>query len=394
MANICHTGCGDLRNVIKTVTCIPQCYKGKVRIVINDKDFDAIARAFIILTYILCHDNTDQVAENTIHLWYSAFIPDSLDDWIRGTLYPRVLHEARVFQAKYGVTPNVIERLFVDKRVGNCMKPVYRELPNTPGILFLTLAYSDWPNLASYLQRELPLDEAISARNAVVACESRRDSRERYLFRQPPAERQVHVNFMESGILAPFSRPLYCYTKPNVKGVKFDRILLPEEETHSYVVPDGIEMWPAAYLKPENPYSTIIAPCRVPPDKRRKMNTNDCRSGLEELLEDVNIAGPDAKEEHIRVTTPLWDPVELLRYERPPGIEDLESCFKVSISENHFQGSWQDSGVQRKPYNTIAIPWPYVLLPDEDDYNADIEREDRYPAIRYTEWCLPRMALR
>ncbi|KAK6952860.1 hypothetical protein Daesc_005155 [Daldinia eschscholtzii] len=183
--------CGDLRNVIKTVTCIPQCYKGKVRIVINDKDFDAIARAFIILTYILCHDSTDQIAENTIHLWYSAFIPDSLDAWIRGTLYPHVLHEARVFQARHGVKPNVIERLFVNKRV-------------------------DWPNLASYLQRELPLDEAISARNAVVACESRRDSRERYLFRQPPAERQVHVNFMESGILAPFSRPLYCYTKPNV----------------------------------------------------------------------------------------------------------------------------------------------------------------------------------
>jgi hypothetical protein len=35
---------GDLRNVIKTIASLPQSYTGKPSIVVNDVDFDIVAR--------------------------------------------------------------------------------------------------------------------------------------------------------------------------------------------------------------------------------------------------------------------------------------------------------------------------------------------------------------
>ncbi|KAI1808729.1 hypothetical protein F4811DRAFT_559117 [Daldinia bambusicola] len=381
--------CGDLRNVMTTVVGIPQSYQGKIRIVINNKDMDTVFRAYIMLTYILWHDNAATAAEDTLHLWYSAFLPDSLAYWIRGPLYQYVAKETEILQRNNGLGPSHMKKLFVKKGVSKCRSRMARELSEIPAAVNLTLGYSDWPCLANYLQRDLPPDEAKSAREAIVASKTRQDYRERFLYRQPHGERPVHVKFTEHGILAPFGRDLSLYTKPNIhikRGEQFDRILLPEENTHSYIMLESIPMWPAAQLKPWNRRSTIIAPCRIPPNERRKLNTNDCRVTLEEVKKHLGM-GPD--------TQPLlashgWDPSVLLSHEllvQGQSYEALTPKFIRDISENHFKWKWQDKDLYEKDH-TIVEEWPYLGKLGGQDTNLDLCFEDRYPAVRYTEWFL------
>ncbi|KAL7619904.1 hypothetical protein AAE478_010451 [Parahypoxylon ruwenzoriense] len=78
--------CGDLRNVMMTVNAIPDDYTGKFKIVISDKDFDIVGRNFLILAYLIAETNVTLATENTIHLWYSAFVPESADTRIRQIL--------------------------------------------------------------------------------------------------------------------------------------------------------------------------------------------------------------------------------------------------------------------------------------------------------------------
>ena len=68
---------GDLRNVLKTVTEFPPNYSGNSKIVINDYDFDIVARN-IILLLIAMHYESDIACPMMLHLWYSALLPVDL----------------------------------------------------------------------------------------------------------------------------------------------------------------------------------------------------------------------------------------------------------------------------------------------------------------------------
>ncbi|KAI0848766.1 hypothetical protein F5Y00DRAFT_262234 [Daldinia vernicosa] len=443
-----------------TVNGIPEDYPKKVAVVISNKDFNVVARAFIILTYLLNDDDVLLAAENTIHLWYSAFIPKSLDNWIRGPLHDEI-------RAEYGFEDN-IERLLADKISDVCTLRMYGETADVSKSISLKLRYTDWRKLLRYLERELNREEAKSARNAVVSCESRLDSRERYLFRQPPAERPCHVRFREEGVLLPMGRPLHDMVEPNVtlfdfssgvvtwllddtKGPErgwsrsefkkaspgytkndiygklfyylrsiittfharmrtlniefrvehdslhrlkecfFDRILLPEEDTHSYVVPPGIKGWPGHFLNLLNPSATIIAPYRIFPCRTGKMNTHDNRH------EFIHILLRHFKLKNLpKNTLPILrtvDPLELQIIEMAPPFKDINVLFEKNLCESHFRGAWEGSNILKKRENTIVKPWPYFpgvkSTPGaestvEDD--QDLFCEDRYPAICYTEW--------
>ncbi|KAI1468288.1 uncharacterized protein F4812DRAFT_361207 [Daldinia caldariorum] len=133
-----------------------------------------------------------------------------------GPLYRYVAKHTKALQREYGLEANYIGNLFVKKSVDMCTVRMSKPRSSVPAAINLTLNYSDRPYLANYLQRDLPPDEAKSARDAIVASKTRRDYRERFLYRQPYSERPVHVKFMEHGILAPFGRNLSRYTKPNM----------------------------------------------------------------------------------------------------------------------------------------------------------------------------------
>ncbi|KAI0121916.1 hypothetical protein F4814DRAFT_406953 [Daldinia grandis] len=460
-----------------TVNGIPEDYPNKIRIIISNKDFNVAVRAYIILTYLLCHDDVLLATENVIHLWYSAFIPNSLDDWIRGPLHEYILTETNRLRSENGFAPNIMERFFSDTINKLCSTTMTRELADLPGSINLHLAYTDWPYLARYLERDLSWEEARSARNAVVDCESRIDARDRYLSRQPPAERPCHVNFRERGILLPMGRPSHDIVRPNItlfgfssgintwllddtKGPErrwsrsefkktssgftnndiygklfyylrniiatfhsrmrtldiefdikhdslaglehyaFDRVLLPEEDMHSYVVPSGIKGWPSDFINTHNPSSTIITPCRLFPFEGGKLNTNDNIHEFKDILsryfDSSAWQGPEPP------TLDTVDPKRLQILELAPPPEYLEALFQRNILEYPFRGTWVENGIIKKDENTVVKAWPYAPgviptpratpiprpLQQASTVEEDGDRlcEDRYPAVCYIEW--------
>ncbi len=68
---------GDLRNVVETVNGIPNDFKQKCTIVINDKDPTIIIRnaIFLLLAFIF---QDGEASELIVHLWYSASLPSQM----------------------------------------------------------------------------------------------------------------------------------------------------------------------------------------------------------------------------------------------------------------------------------------------------------------------------
>lgn len=54
---------------------------GRVRFKIKDNGLGNAPRAYIILTCLISIADSFSSPENIIHLWYSAFLPDSIGDY-------------------------------------------------------------------------------------------------------------------------------------------------------------------------------------------------------------------------------------------------------------------------------------------------------------------------
>ena len=65
---------GDLRNVVKTVASLPNDYSKTVSLVINDRDFDIVARNVIMLLIVLVVSDPIQAVDCLLHIWYSTLV--------------------------------------------------------------------------------------------------------------------------------------------------------------------------------------------------------------------------------------------------------------------------------------------------------------------------------
>lgn len=71
------TASGDIRNVIRTVNALPNDYSGQLTVLLNDLDGVVVARNLLLLAVLGSIDNPSHAAEIALHLWYSAFIPET-----------------------------------------------------------------------------------------------------------------------------------------------------------------------------------------------------------------------------------------------------------------------------------------------------------------------------
>ncbi|GAA87051.1 hypothetical protein AKAW_05165 [Aspergillus luchuensis IFO 4308] len=69
---------GDLQNFIEIIAQLPKSYDGSLEVTINDRDIDVVARNVIMLQIHLSMDEDDATIDCIIHLWYSAFLRDTL----------------------------------------------------------------------------------------------------------------------------------------------------------------------------------------------------------------------------------------------------------------------------------------------------------------------------
>lgn len=107
-------GCGDLRNAIQTVHCIPEDYKGKLRFHLNDADRRVMARN-VVLLYLIA-TGIDKVSITTI--WLSTRISQKCYDYLVTAL--NVLSTSLAEKLK-NVTNNVVE---VDDGTLTLLKPI------------------------------------------------------------------------------------------------------------------------------------------------------------------------------------------------------------------------------------------------------------------------------
>lgn len=69
-----------MRNVVKTVSSLPERFSNRVIVDINDQDIDIVARNAIFLLVFHTSPHDKHAVDCVLHLWYSALIPQDCND--------------------------------------------------------------------------------------------------------------------------------------------------------------------------------------------------------------------------------------------------------------------------------------------------------------------------
>ncbi|KIK70079.1 hypothetical protein GYMLUDRAFT_994125, partial [Collybiopsis luxurians FD-317 M1] len=187
--NLCFAASGDIRNMIKTVNGLPEDYRGRCKIILNDRS-PLVSTRNILILYALLRDGPtiECAAETAVHLMYSS------------ALCPRNSSELR-----------------------HCVQNLYGDLmylPDSPAFRSIiairgrgTLSMQQY--ICALVAQTLPMlrathsvQETRKAMHSVMLCPERVDYRDRYLFGLEPRDRLSFLRFRESGILLPYGEDL------------------------------------------------------------------------------------------------------------------------------------------------------------------------------------------
>jgi hypothetical protein len=195
--------------VIKTLHGVPVSFSKHVDVTINDREFDVVARNVVILLYVLAslndtspsYDSYEFIAEGSIHLWYSGFLPSSLatslKDKVGGLLEDSCTHT-------------------VEATHDEMIKKTWTFAPST--VLSVSLPKDKWPLLKKFLEvpADLTAQSAKVIRAKVVMSPERADYRERWYFKDAnPSMRLAKQRFRIDGLLLPFGHPRTGFDVPN-----------------------------------------------------------------------------------------------------------------------------------------------------------------------------------
>lgn len=189
---------GDLRNVLQTVVGFPSDYTGTSSIVINDYDFDIVARN-IILLLIAMHYESNIACPMMLHLWYSALVPADLVARLTSNLLPLI--------------QDVCSKIS-NKPENSLQAKTWKYKTHSMRVI---LQKSQWTKLLSYFEvpADLSASKAHDIRIASTLAPSRVDHLHRFLYTIPTGKRLVVTKFREDGILLPFGASRKDFTIPN-----------------------------------------------------------------------------------------------------------------------------------------------------------------------------------
>ncbi|KAF4466645.1 hypothetical protein FALBO_6497 [Fusarium albosuccineum] len=196
---------GDLRNVVKTLACLPEAYKQTINITINDWDLDVVARNVMLILIALTVNDAKEAADKMTHLWYSASIRQSDLDYLVTKIRPFIAQVCAHIGAKPEGTPLAKTWTFGSRRVR------------------LVLKKGSWMSLLRRFEvpGTLTLQQARDIRVAVtLASGAQQDFRERHYLVRPPAHRICEEKYRADGLMLPFgaSREPFTIPNPQVQG--------------------------------------------------------------------------------------------------------------------------------------------------------------------------------
>jgi len=186
--NVLCAASGDLRNVVKTVSRLPEQYTGKCTFVMNDFDLDIVARN-IILLMIAQQFPIKEAVPAMIHLWYSARLPTTILETIQTKLLPMIEDVCN----KVAKKPNNIPLGKTFKLEGGQS-------------LRVVLTKPDWNRFKAYftLHKGLTPKMAELFRRKAVYDPARRDYHHKGFYTYWPALRVCADKFRQDGILLPY----------------------------------------------------------------------------------------------------------------------------------------------------------------------------------------------
>ncbi|CAH0056152.1 unnamed protein product [Clonostachys solani] len=196
--NVLFAASGDLRNVIATITSLPDSFDKGLSAVLNDKEFDVVARNAIMLLLCLTINDPEEAASAITHIWYSSSIWESHMNLLQENIRPLI---AKVCAETEG---NSQDALLVTWKFG-------------PSSLQLALSNDDWKRLLNFLKvpAGLTVDRANEIRTAVTLAKECRDFRDRKYATMPCAHRLAEERFRQDGLMVPFAGSRKPYTVPN-----------------------------------------------------------------------------------------------------------------------------------------------------------------------------------
>ncbi|KNG89153.1 hypothetical protein ANOM_002986 [Aspergillus nomiae NRRL 13137] len=188
---------GDLRNLVKTIVSLPGSYRGRIHIDINDRDETVVARNLVFLL-VAFHLPPDVASVAILHLWYSAFLPESLLQSVRGAVFPAISEF---------LAADPVQAASVLQKMWSCRSST----------LSAALSRTEWDRVLSYLPEapDISYEKAAALHESITLAHSRRDYRDRALFPLHPSWRLSLWKFRSDGILLPFGASREDFRVPN-----------------------------------------------------------------------------------------------------------------------------------------------------------------------------------
>lgn len=193
--------------MVKTVTGLPNEFKNRVHITINDREFEVVAHNVILLLFAFVSledtslSSVPDIAASFLHIWYSAFLTTNLLSSLK---------------AKVQTLIGAICAQLATKPPDTLLGKTWTFLEGST--LRLVLRQKEWLRLHQFLDvpEGLNLEKARNLRAATVLAPERLDYRERWYYKDAtPSMRLAKQRFREDGLLLPFGHPRTGFDVPN-----------------------------------------------------------------------------------------------------------------------------------------------------------------------------------
>ena len=176
---------GDPRNIICTVNGLSSSYNGTCAIVLNDKNYNVVARNITMLLIAAQLPPLD-AAELILHVWYSGRLSKGMLAAIEKYVKEPV---ADIVAKIKGKSDHVLQS----------KKWTYGAVEMT-----VCLYKPQWTTLLQILEAKHEVQKTEQERRKIVLAPTRIDYRERELYILSGPRRMCSAKFRETGVLAPF----------------------------------------------------------------------------------------------------------------------------------------------------------------------------------------------
>ncbi|EED17851.1 conserved hypothetical protein [Talaromyces stipitatus ATCC 10500] len=188
---------GDPRNFIKTIASLSGEYQGYIHVDINDRDETVVARN-VLMILIALNFPPETASDMIIHIWYSAFLTESIAQSIKNTILPIIQDVLNSNIVKPGASSSALWTYGETKLSVELDGKVWN----------LLLAYCNGNHYISF-------EHAADLRRSVTMVLSRIDYLDRAMFLLPPSWRVAKIKFRTDGLLLPFGAARGDFNVPN-----------------------------------------------------------------------------------------------------------------------------------------------------------------------------------